>query len=313
MPSRRNVSHSGGSATLSFSCRSLEVFVRTIVVLLFASIAAGMSTFLLIRRSRLLEARDPARRAAERITSTRPSAFLRRRFDPQAATGLALTVALALVVIAGLVVGALVLMVRSNTGLVRYDRTVSTWGASEATAAATTILETITWFGSTIGVIVVALIVALVVFLRTRRPSVFLYLFVVVAGQNAVANLIKLAVDRARPTIDQLVGASGSSFPSGHTTAAAACYAAFALALGIRRTPRTRALLFAAAVAVAVAVGCSRIFLGVHWLTDVLGGLAVGWVWFGLTSIAFGGRLLTFGAPAEVGAKDASIPAASRT
>jgi membrane-associated phospholipid phosphatase len=53
-------------------------------------------------------------------------------------------------------------------------------------------------------------------------------------------------------------------------------------------------------VAVAVTVAGTRVLLGVHWLTDVLAGLAVGWAWFALWSIAFGGRLLHFGAPAEL-------------
>ena len=47
-------------------------------------------------------------------------------------------------------------------------------------------------------------------------------------------------------------------------------------------------------------VAGTRVLLGVHWLTDVLAGLAVGWAWFALWSIAFGGRLLDFGAPAEL-------------
>jgi undecaprenyl-diphosphatase len=48
-----------------------------------------------------------------------------------------------------------------------------------------------------------------------------------------------------------------------------------------------------------VTVAGTRVLLGVHWLTDVLAGLAIGWAWFALWSIAFGGRLLHFGAPAE--------------
>jgi membrane-associated phospholipid phosphatase len=60
-----------------------------------------------------------------------------------------------------------------------------------------------------------------------------------------------------------------------------------------------RALIAATAVAVAVAVAGSRVLLGVHWLSDVVAGLAFGWGWFAICAIAFGGRFLVFGAPVQ--------------
>src|SRR5262249_33949835 len=97
----------------------------------------------------------------------------------------------------------------------------------------------------------------------------------------------------------------GPSFPSGHTTTAAAFFAAGALLIGRRRSPAARAALAGGAVGVAVAVAASRVLLDVHWLTDVIGGLMLGWAWLALCGIAFGGRLLRFGVVAEVAEKTA--------
>ena len=58
----------------------------------------------------------------------------------------------------------------------------------------------------------------------------------------------------------------------------------------------------------AVAVACTRVFLDVHWLTDTLAGLFLGWAWFAAVSIAFGGRrFLRFGAAAEEAMHEADV------
>jgi undecaprenyl-diphosphatase len=124
-----------------------------------------------------------------------------------------------------------------------------------------------------------------------------LFLTVVIGGQYILANVIKAVVGRVRPNLLRLTGFSGPSFPSGHATAAAATFAAFALLAGRRRTRSTKIALAAVSIGLAVLVAATRVMLGVHWLTDVMAGLCLGWIWFVVTSIAFGGRRLQFAAP----------------
>ena len=61
-------------------------------------------------------------------------------------------------------------------------------------------------------------------------------------------------------------------------------------------------ILAGVAAALAVAVACSRVFLGVHWLSDAIGGLVLGWAWVALCAVAFGGRILRFAVPEQVAA-----------
>jgi undecaprenyl-diphosphatase len=96
-----------------------------------------------------------------------------------------------------------------------------------------------------------------------------------------------------------MVSSGGSSFPSGHSATAAACWAAIALVASRRMRLGRRRWAAALAVTIAVLVAASRVMLGVHWLTDVIAGAIVGWAWFFVVALIFGGRLQRFGEPAE--------------
>jgi membrane-associated phospholipid phosphatase len=231
--------------------------------------------------------------------------WFRARSDPATATGLVLSVALGCVVAGGVLIGVLAYLVRGNDAVLDADSSVAAWGERHSGAFSRRAIEGVTQLGETRTVVVLAIV--LVIVEAWRAPSRFLipFLAVVMIGDSLVTTAVKDLADRARPTLEPVAQTLGPSFPSGHSSTAAAFFAAAALILGRRRGRSARAALAGAAVAIAVAVAASRVLLDVHWLTDVIAGLALGWAWFALCAIAFGGRLLRFGATAERAAEGA--------
>ncbi|MCR4325455.1 MAG: phosphatase PAP2 family protein, partial [Patescibacteria group bacterium] len=129
------------------------------------------------------------------------------------------------------------------------------------------------------GGIVVASITALAVFLLWKKGGVeyAVGLFASVAGAIAVSELLKFIVHRARPPIDlRAILETSYSFPSNHATASAALYG-FLAYLAWRLAPRKwRGIIVAICLIIIAGVGFSRMYLGVHYPTDVLGGFIVG-------------------------------------
>jgi undecaprenyl-diphosphatase len=290
----------------------------SVVLIVFAlSALFGVLTGVVVRRWPHADPASKATRAVGRQLGKQPRTrrFLRSRLDPQVATGLALTVAMLAFVLAGTIIGIVVWMVRANTGVVHVDLTIARWAAVRVSSTTDHVVAAVTQLGSTPVVVLAGMAGAVYGLRRWHTTSIFWFLLIVVGGQFALMNLVKVLVERARPDIHRLTAISGSSFPSGHATAAAATFAALALVFGRGRSPRVRAVLSGIAVALAVAVACTRVLLGVHWFSDVVGGLALGWAWFAVCSVAFGGRLLRFGAPAEIAAATppATTPTAERS
>lgn len=235
--------------------------------------------------------------------------FVRARFDPRVATGLALTAALGVIVVAMVVFTVVAVMVLTASGVELADHPIERWANQHATSFAVDVLETVTDLGATVPVIVLAAVVGVIEYVRLPSRAIAPFLTVVIGGQSLVVLALKAIGDRARPSINPAAETLGPSFPSGHTATAAATLAALALLFGRQRPKRSQLMLVGIAVGLSIAVATTRVLLGVHFLTDVIAGLAIGWVWFALSAIAFGGRLLIFGAPVEVAERAAELGA----
>lgn len=274
-----------------------------LIAVAVATVVVAVVLTLVARRGRRTDPTDVRTGADGLVEQVHRHPALRQFFvdrrDSTKATGLLLTVALVAITGLTLVVGLVLEMVQTREGFARWDAAAARWGAANTTGAAESVVRVITQLGSTPVVIVLCLGVSIVEYRRIPTRAVPAFMAAVVVSQLVITNLIKVIVGRERPNVARLVSASGFSFPSGHTAASAAVYAAIALVVGRGRSLRTKGVLAGAAGGITVAVATSRVLLGAHWLTDVIAGAALGWACFALCSIAFGGRLLHFGAPVE--------------
>jgi membrane-associated phospholipid phosphatase len=278
-----------------------------IVLLLFVAFVAGLLITLVF--AWLAPAKGATAAVADAVEAAVESrgwrVWWRARTDPSVATGLALTAAVAMMVGGGLGFGLLAYLIRGNETLASIDASAAAWGNDHATEFSTRAVTWVTDLGNWPVVPLIA--VPIVIYELRRAPNRYLVAFLacVFIGDKLVTNGIKEIVGRARPTLNPIAESLGPSFPSGHSSTAASFYAALALILARRRGARVRALLAGSAGAIAVAVAASRVLLDVHWLSDVIAGLLLGWAWFALCAVAFGGRRLSFADPLKQAAAEA--------
>lgn len=241
-----------------------------------------------------------------------PHVRIAARLDPEVATGLALTLALVVIVAGGLVLAVLTFLVRDAQGGVGLDTGAADWAMHNRTAATGDVLEVITHLGEPTVVAGMAVVLAAVATWRTRSRWIAPFLLLVVAGNGIVTTTIKNVADRVRPSLNPIAETLGPSFPSGHSSWSAAFFAATALVLARHVDRPGRVALAGLAAGLAVCVAATRVLLNVHWLSDVIAGLALGWAWFAVCAIAFGGRLMEFGATAEAASERAQGEAPER-
>lgn len=138
-----------------------------------------------------------------------------------------------------------------------------------------------TALGEPTVLIAASVVTAIILWLKGHRHLPFAFVAITMFGRGA-SELQKYWIARARPDLEtHLVVVKTSSFPSGHANSAMIFYLTIALIL--TQGTRWRGPAVALAIVVAILVGVSRVLLGVHWPSDVVGGWAFGMLWVMMT------------------------------
>ena len=139
------------------------------------------------------------------------------------------------------------------------------------------------------GVTVLTIITALAAcyLLTASKPALAMFAVGAVGGGALLGTLLKATYARTRPNVvEHLVGTYSASFPSGHAMNSAVVYLTLAILLARAQTSHgLRIYLISVAICLTLLVGLSRLYLGVHWPTDVAAGWVVGGIWAAICSI----------------------------
>jgi len=213
--------------------------------------------------------------------------FLLDRLSPRGYLGLHLTIGVVLLVGASWLFGGIAQDVVAGDPLTVIDKNIADWFHAHRTSGLTIAMQLVSAMASPTLVVVVAIVGA--IFLSWRRHWYrLLALVLVLPGGMVLAFLLKLAFHRHRPSFaDSFLIFHGYSFPSGHTMAATLLYGLFAVLVVIAfQSWRWRVGAVLCAFVMVLSVAFSRVYLGAHYLSDVLGAMAAGLAWLTLTLTA---------------------------
>lgn len=154
------------------------------------------------------------------------------------------------------------------------------WGP----APFTTFVQSFTLIGNAQGIIPLTMIIAGIFYYISRKWQVFLWIvFTILVGVGPVVNLIKHIIQRTRPSyVTHLVDQGGYSFPSGHATGAILAWGTLAFLIWYYfkdKYPKMMPYLIGFTFFMVVAISASRLYLGVHYLSDIIAGWSIGATW----------------------------------
>lgn len=172
--------------------------------------------------------------------------------------------------------------------LEQIDTTAHTWARTNRTNGATHFFTLMTVLGNPASLGFIVCVTAGVLVLKRRWH--WLTYFLVTCGGGGLLNLqLKTFFARSRPDLTEaLRRAHGYSFPSGHAMGSMVVFGALAyLAFRVVGRWRWRSAAIALSITLAVSIAASRVYLGVHWISDVSAGIVAGLLWLAATTVGY--------------------------
>ena len=203
--------------------------------------------------------------------------WLAARLTTENFRGLPLTALIALLIITVMTLSEVAENSVNSEPMVQVDTAFTDWLFRVRISSLSQFFYAVTWLGSIYATVSALVIGSVVLFWQHKRRNVFILWFIVV-GMGASVQLGKRVFVRARPLQVAYYPETGYSFPSGHSATAMAMYGLLVYWF-LRGVRRYRRLIGAGGVVLILSVGFSRIYLGVHFLSDVLGGYLLGICW----------------------------------
>jgi len=176
-----------------------------------------------------------------------------------------------------------------SQSMIGFDQKIGDWVRGWASDPMTAIFILITLFGNTNTYVILMIVLGGYLIIRLRRVRETLVLLINLIGIWQLNELLKRLFERSRPALEHLIEAKGYSFPSGHAMVSVAFYGmvVFLFWTCFWKTPRSLRSVGALAAWLVLMIGLSRIYLGVHYPSDIIAGYVLGGAWLILCIAAY--------------------------
>jgi undecaprenyl-diphosphatase len=175
--------------------------------------------------------------------------------------------------------GLMAYLFHSNK-ITAFDTAVTSFIQGLNTPLLTSIMKFFTFIGAGVPIAVIAVLIMILLFIVFKHRRELVLFIAVLVGSALLNLLLKTVFHRARPDLNRLIEITGYSFPSGHAMAAVTLYGILTYLLWKHISSKVgRSLLLIFSAIMIIMIGLSRIYLGVHYPSDVIAGFLASGAW----------------------------------